>query len=155
MSTLADPTFLFSEFGRKLGLPDLKLDDNNAIRLTFDDIVIDAQYDPDKRHLILLSVIGNLPAAVDTERYANLLEVNLAGLLVGTGAIGLDRQENRLIYADHLSFEGLEQAAFEEFFRQSVNVAEAWRNLISSREFTADARPDAVSAGEQLASLRV
>ncbi|MGI6245103.1 MAG: type III secretion system chaperone [Pseudochelatococcus sp.] len=156
MSTLADPQFLFSEFGRKLGIPELALDENNAVRLSFDNVIVDAQYDPEKKHLILLSVIGEFPAAAGTDIYANLLEVNLAGLLVGSGGIGFDRQDNRLIYVDHLSFEGLSQDAFEEFFRRSVNVAEAWQQLIASPEFSAGgSSTEAKLAGEQFASLRV
>ncbi|MFT0892405.1 type III secretion system chaperone [Pseudochelatococcus sp. G4_1912] len=156
MSTVADPKILFSDFGRKLGIPGLALDDNNAIRLSFDEIIIDAQYDPEKKHLVLLSILGDFPATNNSEVYANLLEVNLAGLLVGSGAVGLDRQENRLIYVDHLSFEGLTQESFEEFFRKSVNVAEAWRNLINSREFGVASSQSASSPpDEEFASLRV
>lgn len=155
MTTVADPKILFSEFGRKLGIPDLALDENNAIRLSFDDIVVDAQYDPDKKHMVLLSILGDFPATNNAEVYANLLEVNLAGLLVGSGAVGLDRQENRLIYVDHLSFEGLSQEALEEFFRKSVNVAEAWRNLIASPEFNATSPSTLPQSDEEFASLRV
>lgn len=155
MTTVADPKILFSEFGRKLGIPDLALDENNAIRLSFDDIVVDAQYDPDKKHMVLLSILGDFPATNNAEVYANLLEVNLAGLLVGSGAVGLDRQENRLIYVDHLSFEGLSQDALEEFFRKSVNVAEAWRNLIASPEFNATSPSTLPQSDEEFASLRV
>lgn len=154
MSTVSDPKILFSDFGRKLGIDGLALDENNAIRLSFDDIIIDAQYDAEKKHLVLLSILGDFSANSPAETYANLLEVNLAGLLVGSGAVGLDRQESRLIYVDHLSFEGLSQESFEEFFRKSVNVAEAWRNLIASPEFNASSSslppPD-----EEYASLRV
>lgn len=155
MSTVADPKILFSEFGRKLGIPDLALDENNAIRLSFDDIVIDAQYNPEKKHLVLLSILGDFPATNNAEIYANLLEVNLAGLLVGSGAVGLDRQESRLIYVDHLSFEGLSQESFEEFFRKSVNVAEAWRNLIASPEFNSASSSSLPPPDEEFASLRV
>lgn len=155
MVTVADPQLLLSEFGRKLGIPGLALDENNAIRLSFDDIVVDAQYDPAKKHLVLLSILGDFPITSNAEIYANLLEVNLAGLLVGSGAVGLDRQENRLIYCDHLSFEGLSQDAFEEFFRRSVNVAEAWRNLIASPEFSNSSSSSLQPPDEEFASLRV
>jgi hypothetical protein len=146
MSADADPRALLSEFGRRLGIPDVTFDGQANCRLGFDDIVLDIEWQSDAGELVIQSDIGDLPSQRNAEFLTRLLELNLGSALTTAGSVGINRNTNRLIYTDHTPLRGLTIETLERFIQVSVNLVEAWRNIIESRQF---AQPD---AGESISS---
>lgn len=146
MSADADPRALLSEFGRKLGIPDVAFDGAGNCRLGFDDIILDIEWQSEAGELVVQSDIGELPSTRDAEFFMRLLELNLGSGLTTAGSIGINRNISRLVYTDHTPLRGMTIETLEQFIQVSVNLVEAWRNIIASRRF---AQPD---AGESISS---
>jgi hypothetical protein len=154
MSDAPDPRTLIAEFGRKLGIPDVAFDGEGNCRLGFDDVILDITWQKETRELIVESVIGELPSHRDGEFYARLLELNLGAALSAAGSIGIDRGVNRLAYTDHTPLRGMTIESFERFIKVTVDLVEAWRSILASRQFAQPGAGADVSA-EFAAMIRV
>jgi hypothetical protein len=135
MAADPDARALLSDFGRKLGIPDVAFDATGACRLGFDDIILDIEWQQVTGELVVRSVIGELPDYQDSEFLARLLEVNLGGALSGAGSVGIDRNARQIVYTDHTPLRGMTEESFERFIQVVVDLVEAWRKIIASRDF--------------------
>lgn len=132
MSIVADPKELLAGFGRSIGLADVAFDDEDEALLLFDAIAVRFLFDKEREIILVSSPLVNYELVPDVDVYAHLLELNLLGILNGSGSIGLDRENQTVIFANSISLIGLDQDRFNEFVNASVDVIEAWRQGLES-----------------------
>jgi hypothetical protein len=82
--------------------------------------------------------------------------MNLGSAMATAGSVGLNRTASQLVYIDHIPIRGMSLHYLEIFIKKSVDLVEAWRNLLSSREFMS-AKAEFVSAtnGDFGATIRI
>jgi len=122
---------LIAELGAAIGLPELKLDEDGACTLSFDDnITVNLRLDPETDAVVLYSPLGLLEADGSVAVKDALLEANL--LFQGTGGCTLGVDSNMglvvLAYREHVA--QVRAPLLMERIEAFVNVAEAWRERL-------------------------
>ncbi len=158
MSIVADPKELLAGFGRSIGLANVAFDDEDEALLLFDAIAVRFLYDKERQLILVSSPLVNHEVEPDLDVYAHLLELNLLGILNGSGSIGLDRENQTVIFANSISLIGLEQDRFNEFVNVSVDVIESWRQGLEAgglKPATAASAPNLLSGDDDVVATRV
>lgn len=140
MSFVADHKELLASFGRSVGLEDVAFDDEGEALLLFDAIAVRFLHDEERQIILISSPLVNHEIEPDIDVYARLLELNLVGILHGSGSIGLDREDRVVIFANSISLIGLDQERFNDFVNASVDIIEEWRKTLESGELAQAAK---------------
>jgi len=115
------------QLGVALKLPDLHLSEEGVCRLRIDNsITVNIEKGEDDATINLYSVIGKIPNGSKERLYALLLESNLLGREIDSGAFAIDTVLEEILFVlrieiQNLGFEGLFQR-LEAF----VNTSEDW-----------------------------
>lgn len=123
---------LVSEFGKRVGLPDLIFDDAGYCCLIFDDTVINLEVHEDLGILYLYSRVGDLPPENVQNISTLLLEANY--LFRGTSGcvLGIDVNKRHIVLAYQAQYRFLDIAAFETMLENFLHVAEKWTKKLTS-----------------------
>lgn len=147
MARSSDHHFLIAEFGKSIGVEGVAFNDQDELRLYIDEDIIDLRYEKEKSLLTLIAALGTPLIGNNSEFYPNVLELNLVGILSGGGSVGLNRADNKLIYADSLPISETDTDDFNDFIARSLALVRTWKNLLSSGEILKAHESETLLAG--------
>lgn len=135
MTLFANHVDILSEFGKKIGIPDVAFDKDGYCCLGFDDVVLNIEHNEELRHLLVFSEVASLPAQPQESLLLRLLELNYASLVMGTGAIGVDEHARTIMFVERIPLRGLDAEAFETAMRSIIDRVEALKTAIAAPDF--------------------
>ena len=121
---------LLSDFGGAIGLADLAPDEEGYCALTFDDLPVHLQHDPEKDEIVAFSRIGT----ADEDRLEGIYGMLLGANLFWQGARGatlsVEPYTSTVFIADRRPA-GLSDAIFREWLGEFVEIAEFWQGRLA------------------------
>ena len=118
-----------TNYGKEVGLPNLKLNENGVCSLNFDGkINVDIVYNKENDQCFFASPIGTVPAEGREEFFKQLLVSNAFGIENGGAVLGIEEEEDRVVLsytfiASTFSFE-----LFKTVLGNFVTMVENWQN---------------------------
>jgi hypothetical protein len=142
------------EFGKQIGLDDLRLDDNRYAALAFDDVVVNLEFDEDLERLVLSAYLGE-PRDDRLKTYELLLDANFCWQGTAGGTLSLERETGGIVLFQSLPTRTLDLRALEAALETFVNSADAWTLQIGQAEAAAAApTSDRPAAGDNRHIIR-
>lgn len=134
---------LLSQFGQRIGLPDLALDDSGYCCIGFDDVFVNVETSGDR--LCLYAWIGTLDEAARTRHASDLLDANF--LFKGTqgATLGVDQESGDALLALQLPASTLTVDTLEASVENFVNTVERWQKRLTEEGSTTSAASPAFS----------
>lgn len=124
---MADIENHLQNYGKEIGLPELKFNEQGICSLNFDSkINVDIVYRKEQDQCILAAPIGDLPSEGKENFFKELLVANAFGIDNAGAALGVEEEENRVVLsyvfiASIVSFD-----LFKTILANFVNLAEEW-----------------------------
>jgi Tir chaperone protein (CesT) family len=116
---------VLGEFGKQIGLDDLRLDDNGYAALAFDDVVVNLEFDADLERLLMSAYLGE-PQGDRLKTYELLLDANFCWQGTAGGTLSLERETGGIVLFQQLPARALDLRALEAALETFVNTADAW-----------------------------
>ncbi|MDR2806559.1 MAG: type III secretion system chaperone [Puniceicoccales bacterium] len=114
------------EFGEKLKIENLDLDDHHDCYMAFDEkFFVKCSINPEKEQIILLAYIGSLPAD-QTVYYRELLVSNYFWNDTAGSNLSLDPSDGTLILTQYCDMNMLNYELFHDVLEKFVNAMEHW-----------------------------
>ncbi|MEM9283743.1 MAG: type III secretion system chaperone [Verrucomicrobiota bacterium] len=141
-SIMETAQILLTNLSKQLGLESVDLDDEGCAALSFDEIVVNFEYDPESDLLAFYSDIGSIPPIEDTPRelLESLLKANFFHTGTAGATIGMDRESGFISLFQTLSPTAVEPDRFFSALETFVDLAEGWTKripeLVSGEEVT-------------------
>lgn len=127
----AEVDSVLGQFGDKIGLPNLALDEHNNCALCFDDgMVVDLELVSSA--LVLFTELGLLTEVNRLEICETFLEANLFWNGTDGATVGLNRVSDSLLLCDKAPADTLCLEGFETFLNRFITTAEAWTNALDA-----------------------
>ncbi len=121
---------ILKEFGKKVGLSELSLDENGYCCLSFDDVVLNIELDENSELLFVYSNLGDLPENSRESFYEMLLCANCLYRETQGGVLGVDKDASIVVYSYQIPVRALDELKFERIIENFVNMAEFWTEKI-------------------------
>lgn len=116
------------KYGKEIGLPNLKLNDNNVCSLNYDGkINVDIVYNKKNNQCFFASPIGNIPTNPNENYYKKLLISNAFGTETGGAMLGIEEEGNRIVLAYNFISNIISFELFKTLLRNFVNLVEEWQ----------------------------
>jgi hypothetical protein len=134
---------LLGQFGEVIGLAELALDERGYACLTFDDLAVNLEYEPNRDALALFTWLGE----ADRSRgalFAELLEANLLAHATGEPVFGYEAVAGGVVLLDRLALAGLDSALLQDRLGAFLTVAAAWRVRLARGDGEAAVSPGPV-----------
>ena len=132
---------ILTQLGQQMGLPQLKLDENNVCRLVFDQrLVVDIEATDNNKVIHFYALVGELPPENKEDFMANLLEANLFGKGTGGSAFALDHNHQEIYLCRLLLIDSLAYQDFVNILETFVNHLEAWMDKIEKGDVGATSK---------------
>ncbi len=149
----------FSEYivnyGKEVGIADLKLNEAGVCSLKFDEqLDVDIIYRKEQEQVILASPIGDIPPEGREEFFKQLLIANAFGLENAGAILGIEEQENRIVLSYMFISSIFSFDLFKTVLANFVDLVEFWQEKIktiaseNSGISFSDASKDSVSSFE-------
>lgn len=133
---------LLAELGSKMGLPQLKLDQNKVCRLVFDKkYTVDIEASEDLKTVYVYSALCIIPPENKETLYQSLLEANLFGRGTGGAAFGIDLEMGEVLLSTQLDMDDVDYNKFVQVLESFVNHVEAWTQKIDSGDYARESAP--------------
>jgi hypothetical protein len=116
---------VLGEFGKQIGLDDLRLDDNGYAALAFDDVVVNLEYDEEPERLLMSAYLGE-PQGERLKTYELLLDANFCWQGTAGATLSLERETGGIVLFQALPARALERQALAAALETFVNTADAW-----------------------------
>lgn len=127
---------LIGDFGKRIGINDLELDENGHCCLGFDSVILNIDYNESNDIFVINSKIGEIPDIVSNNLLRRIEEINLAALMNGTGAVGVDYVARKIVFVDRVLLRDLTLDDFEALIQSTVNRVEALASVVTAQAFT-------------------
>lgn len=132
---------ILGEFGRSIGIPELRFDDRNACSLIFDaDILVNIGLEVEQDRLVLFSYLGDLSRAIGGRQCAAMLEGNFFWRGTGGATLSLETASGGALLMQAVPLSGLRAGLFHDMVESFVNMAEYWMGRLRDLEGSADDR---------------
>jgi Tir chaperone protein (CesT) family len=131
--TTPDHRAILADFGKTIGIPQIEFDAQGHCCLGFDEVVLNIEYNADLKHFLIYSALGPLPPVPDVSLMERLLDLNYASLIMGKGAIGVDRDARAIIFVERIALRGLTSKDFEDAIQSIVNRVEALKEQVAAQ----------------------
>jgi Tir chaperone protein (CesT) family len=122
---------LLASFGQSIGLPELAPDEEGYCALSFDDLVVHLQHEPEDEEIAAFARIG----AVDEDRALEIYEMllNANQLWAGTAGATLSVQpEDRTVFiAARKPLEVLSDESFSDWLGDFVDITDYWTGRLA------------------------
>jgi hypothetical protein len=115
---------VLGEFGKQIGLDDLRLDDNGYAALAFD-VVVNLEYDEEPERLLMSAYLGE-PQGERLKTYELLLDANFCWQGTAGATLSLERETGGIVLFQALPGRALERQALEAALETFVKTADAW-----------------------------
>jgi hypothetical protein len=133
---------VLGEFGKQIGLDDLRLDDNGYAALAFDDVVVNLEYDEEPERLLMSAYLGE-PQGERLKTYELLLDANFCWQGTAGATLSLERETGGIVLFQALPARALERQALEAALETFVNTADAWTLQLAQAAVPTADRPAA------------
>lgn len=137
---------LLARFGAAIGLPDLAPDDSGYAALSFDDTVVNIQYDLELDDITFFTRLGTVDDDEPGPFYARLLAANLFWAGADGATLSLVPESQEVFLARKAALSALDDAGLAKLLEAFIGTAEAWR-----REVETYSSDDAAAAPAPLA----
>lgn len=127
MSTIQE---ILSEFGRKTGLGNLRLNEDGLCRLVFDG-TLTVDVEKTSAGFVLHSVVGQIPGTNKSEFYEMLLDANGPEQVVGQTALGIDSNLNEVLLFQNFTDMTPTYAYFEKALDTFLGEIGKWKARLS------------------------
>jgi Tir chaperone protein (CesT) family len=145
---------VLGEFGRQIGLEELRLDDNGYAALAFDDVVVNLEYDEDGERLLMSAYLG-APRGDPLKTCELLLDANLRWQGTAGGTLSLERETGGIVMFQALPARTLDLQTLEAALESFVNTADTWTLQLGQAEAAAAApTSDRPAAGDDRHIIR-
>ena len=138
MTRLQSVNSVIAEFGDSIGLPDLQLDDQDRLRLTFDQTPVTLAYAAAPMEILWLYVdLGEVDS--QSEQAAEcLLQLGFLCWTMNKMTIALDEDEKRAVGFTAIPVAQLDLQVLMEVTRHLLDAAEAIRDKLARRDYDID-----------------
>jgi Tir chaperone protein (CesT) family len=145
---------VLGEFGRQIGLEEMRLDDNRYAALASDDVVVNLEYDEDGERLLMSAYLGE-PRGDPLKTYELLLDANFGWQGTAGGTLSLERETGGIVLFQALSTRTLDLQTLEAALESFVDTADTW-TLQLGQAAAAAAAPtsDRAAAGDDRHIIR-
>ena len=127
----------FSEYivnyGKEIGLPNLKLNEDGICSLSFDEkFNIDIVFRKEQEQVIFAAPIGDIPAEGQENFFKQLLISNAFGIENAGAILGIEEEENRVILSYVFISSTFSFDLFKTVLANFVDLVEAWQEKIET-----------------------
>jgi hypothetical protein len=143
---------LLTSLGQSIGLPELAPDEGGYCALSFDDLMVHLQHDPEQDELLVFARLGEIDDDEPAQLYARMLAANLFWQGTGGATLGLQPEDGMVFLCRKTPLRALDDAAFQQLLEQFVNTADSWRGEVArfvsddvTEQALANALPDGPS----------
>lgn len=122
-----------ANYGKEIGLPDLKLNDDGICSLSFDEkLNVDIVYRKDQEQVIFAAPVGNIPVEGQENFFKQLLISNAFGIENAGATLGIEEEENRVILSYMFISSTFSFDLFKTVLGNFVDLVEAWQEKIET-----------------------
>ncbi len=122
-----------ANYGKEIGLPDLKLNEDGICSLSFDEkLNVDIVYRKDEEQVIFASPIGNIPAEGQENFFKQLLIANAFGIENAGAILGIEEDENRVVLSYMFISSTFSFELFKTVLANFVDLVEAWQEKLET-----------------------
>ena len=125
---------LLSEFGVRLGLPELAFDDNLSL-LAFDGMEVEIEHRPNQRIFFISAELAQLSRQMPAVVLGRLMELNFVSVMVGVGAIALDPSNGTLSLAARFPIARATVDDLSDFIKDFIDQLEGLKALLARPAF--------------------
>lgn len=129
--SLAQFQGVISEFGGRLGAPDMAADDEGYIGLTFDGVETHLQYDSDQDDVVVFTRLAEVDAERAAEIYGMLLGANMFWQGTNGATLSVEPDSGMAFLAERRPLAGLTVEALNDWLEPFLATAEMWRKRIA------------------------
>ena len=130
---------LLAELGKNMGIPSLKLDENNVCRLVFDKkMTVDMEASSDGKKGYIYSVVCPIPIeTVEKEKlFDALMEANLFGHGTGGSTFAADITAKEILFCRTLEIDKVNFTEFANVLEVFLNNLEIWLDKIKQGSYS-------------------
>ncbi|MDR0755872.1 MAG: type III secretion system chaperone [Puniceicoccales bacterium] len=132
---MGDFVNFIAAYGKEVGLPDLRLNEDNLCSLNFDSkINVDIVFRQEQDQCIFASKIGTIPLENKDMVFEELLKANAFGIATAGAILGIDPDNDSIV----LSYVFITQSFVYELFKtvlsNFVNLVEEWMQKLEDLE---------------------
>ena len=122
-----------ANYGKEIGLPNLKLNESGICSLSFDEkINVDIVYRKDQEQVILAAPVGNIPVEGQESFFKQLLIANAFGIENAGATLGIEEEENRVVLSYMFISSTFSFDLFKTVLGNFVDLVEAWQEKIET-----------------------
>jgi len=127
----------FSEYivnyGKEVGLSDLKLNEDGICSLSFDEkINVDIVYRKEQEQVIFAAPIGDIPVEGQENFFKQLLISNAFGIENAGAILGIEEEENRVVLSYVFISSTFSFDLFKTVLANFVDLVESWQEKIET-----------------------
>lgn len=135
MTAQRDADALLRGLGTHVGIPDLAFDADGYCCMSFDDHVVNLEYDDKRDDILVYAQVGDVPAHPPSSFHPQVLEANYTSALLGLGTLGVDNEKARVVWFDRIVPRAMTQQAFQDALRIAIDRVEFWKKSLASQKF--------------------
>ena len=117
---------LVSDFGAKVGMPDMAADDEGYIAISFDDRVFHLQYETDADRIVVFTKLGEVEVDRLVEIYSMLLAANMFWQGTNGATFSVEPDLGTVFLADRRAASTLNLDGLSDWLEGFINITEYW-----------------------------
>jgi hypothetical protein len=129
--SLAQFQGVISEFGGRLGAPEMAADDEGYVGLTFDGVETHLQYDAERDEVVAFTRLVEVDAERAAEVYGMLLGANMFWQGTGGATLSVEPDSGMAFMADRRSLASLSVEELNDWIEPFLDMAAMWRKRIT------------------------
>ncbi len=141
---------LIRQFGARVGLPEMKLDEAGLCRVVLDETVnLDFELSSDAQMLYVYSALPPIDQEIETDLMKALLAADYALHRSCNCRFAFDENANEFLLLETISGNGMDLEMFDQILQNFARTATTWHTNCRRREFGPPKATDsAASSGE-------
>ena len=153
-SFMSSVDLVLKDFGEKIRIPDLKLDDDQFCQLVFDKtIIVMIKHDTKNEKLILFSEVGEIAGNEDhvLALYQEICHANLLWTDTNYATLGVEKYSGSVLLSLALPAASLTLESLEKELETFVNTTQQWKtNIQSTKESALSSQPEELPAEKNI-----
>ncbi|MDR0393047.1 MAG: type III secretion system chaperone [Puniceicoccales bacterium] len=130
-------------YGKEVGLPDLRLNEDNLCSLNFDSkINVDIVFRKEQDQCIFASKIGVIPLENKETFFKELLKANAFGIETAGASLGVDEENDSIVLSYIFITQSFVYELFKTVLNNFVDLVEKWMQKLEDLEKVNDLTMD-------------
>lgn len=117
---------LLASFGQSIGLPELAPDEEGYCALSFDDLVVHLQHEPEDQEIAAFARIGVVEEDRAREIYEMLLNANQLWVGTAGATLSVQSEDQAVFIATRKSLQVLDEEGFRDWLGDFVDITDYW-----------------------------